>query len=595
MQKYAVNQYQISNVLNDIQTDQIAIPEIQRPFVWSSIKVRNLLDSLYQGYPIGYIITWKNPDVKLKDGTISSGKKVLIDGQQRITALKAAILGDKVIDKNYKEVNIVISFNPIKEKFETLTPAIEKDSEWIQNISDFLRHDTGRFEFIRTYCKKNPQIDRDLIEKNIEKLIEIKTKQIGFIELTENLDIETVTEIFIRINSAGVILSQADFAMSKIASYGEFGINLRKLIDYFCHLAKEPKFFKQISENDISFSKTGYLPKIEWLKNVNDDLYDPDYSDVIRVAFTKNFNRGKLSDLVNLLSGRNFETRTYEHEIAEKSFKNLEKGILDFVNQTNFERFVMIIKSTGFTMNSLINSQNIINFAYILYLKLKSQDYNPGLIEKYVKRWFVMSTLTGRYSGSPESKFDNDIKNIVKHNIENYLQMIEESELSDNFWDITLPNILEKSSITNPLLNTFFASQAYFGDEGFISTDIKVKDMIEHRGDIHHVFPKEYLKQVYKSKAEYNQIANFVYAQQEINIKIGKKSPKNYFSELLEQCKTKKLKYGNITDKKQLMENLEKHCIPSEIITMEINDYPKFLIMRRKLMAKKIEKYYKSL
>lgn len=593
-QKYSVNQYLISNILSEVQQGQITIPEIQRPFVWNSIKVRDLMDSLYQGYPIGYIITWKNPNVRLKDGTSSSGKKILIDGQQRITALRAAILGEKIVNKEYKEVRIVISFNPQTEEFATLTPAISKDSKWIADISDFLQSE-DIFEIVEKYMEQNPEADKTKVQKSTQKLLAVKNKQIGFIDLVENLDIDIVTEIFIRINSKGVVLSQADFAMSKIASMDNGGVNVRKLIDYFCHLSREPKFFKQISENDTEFSTTSYFPHIEWLKNTNDNLYDPDYTDVIRVAFTKNFERGKLADLVSLLSGRNFESREYEEEIATNSLKKLEDGILDFTNQTNFERFVMIIKSAGFIDPSMISSGSSLNFAYVLYLKLREQKLEPNKIEKLVKRWFLLSILTGRYSGSSESIFDFDIKKFVELGAEEYVNLTEKSDLSDGFWSAGLILELDKSIISSPYLNVFFASQVRDGDEGFLSTDITVRDMIIHRGDIHHIFPKNFLQKKYDSKNEYNQIANFVYAQQEINIAIGDKSPDNYMKVLLNQCDGGKVKYGNITDKDQLMENLKKHCIPTSIFEMNIDNYHEFLEERRKLMAEKIKRYYKTL
>lgn len=593
-QKYSVNQYLISNILSEVQQGQITIPEIQRPFVWDSIKVRDLMDSLYQGYPIGYIITWKNPDVRLKDGSQSAGKKILIDGQQRITALRAAILGEKIVNKEYKEVRIIISFNPQTEEFATLTPAITKDVRWIADISHFLKSE-DIFEIVEKYMEQNPEADKLKVQKSIQNLLAVKNKQIGFIDLIENLDIDIVTEIFIRINSKGVVLSQADFAMSKIASMDNGGVNVRKLIDYYCHLSREPKFFKQISENDIEFSATSYLSHIEWLKNTNDNLYDPDYTDVIRVAFTKNFERGKLADLVSLLSGRNFETREFEEEIATNSLKKLEEGVLDFTNQTNFERFVMIIKSAGFIDPSMISSGASLNFAYVLYLKLKEQEIESGKIEKLVKRWFLLSILTSRYSGSPESIFDFDIKKFVELGAEEYINNVEVSELSDSFWSVGLVSELNKSVVSSPFLNVFFASQVFTNDEGFLSTDIKVRDMILHRGDIHHLFPKNFLRKKYDSKNEYNQIANFVYAQQEINIAIGDKSPDKYMAEILNQCETKKIKYGNITDKKQLMNNLKNHCIPESIFNMTIDSYPDFLIERRKLMAEKIKRYYKSL
>lgn len=597
-QKYTVNQYFVSNILNWVQEKEIAIPEIQRPFVWDSTKVRDLMDSLYKGFPVGYIIAWKNPDVRLKDGTVSSGKKVLIDGQQRITALRAAVLGEKIVNKDYREVRVFISYNPITEEFATLTPAIQKDKIWIADISNLMAKNGGLFEDVSNYCEKNPDADRLVIERNIEKLLQIKNKQVGFIELDANLDIETVTEIFIRINSKGVVLSQADFAMSKIASYDaedSFGVNLRKCIDYFCHLSREPQFYKHISENDQEFSNTHYLSKIAWLKNENDDLYDPDYGDVLRVSFTKQFERGKMSDLVGLLSGRNFETRTFEREIMDASFQSLANGVLDFVNETNFKRFVMIIKSTGFATNSLINSQNSLNFAYTLFLKLREGGIESSLIEKYVQRWFVMSILLGRYSASPESMIDSDIKQISKRGIEQVLTEIEEAELSNTFWNVRLPQELDKASISNPFLNLFFATQIKANDKGFLSTDISVANMIAHRGDIHHLFPKDYLKTEGLERGDYNQIANFVYAQSEINIRIGKKTPKDYFTEILTQVDGGAVKYGGIADLASLKENLRQNCIPESIFTATVENYGDFLKERRVLMAAKIRDYYLSL
>src|SRR5690606_2053208 len=317
MQKYSVNQHLIETILTWIKSEAIAIPEIQRPFVWDSSKVRDLMDSLYQGYPIGYIIAWRNPNVKLKDGSISEGKKVLIDGQQRVTALTAAILGEYVINKNYQRVKIKIAFNPIEERFEVQNPAILKDKVWLPDITDAFSGKISLLRLVREYSSLNPEVDEDIIEKSFDRLINITRRPIGIIELAAELDIETVTEIFIRINSKGVVLSQADFAMSKIASDTKFGGNeLRKAIDYFCHLAIAPDFYKHIVDNDEEFARSDYFRRMLWLQNENEDLYDPTYSDLMRVAFTSQFNRGRLSDLVSLLSGRNFETRTFEEEIA---------------------------------------------------------------------------------------------------------------------------------------------------------------------------------------------------------------------------------------------------------------------------------------
>ncbi len=593
-QKYSVNQPLIETLISWVKSGEIAIPEIQRPFVWSSKKVRDLMDSLYQGYPIGYIISWRNPNIKLKDGSLSEGKKILIDGQQRVTALTAAIIGQPVVNKDYKKIRIQIAFNPLEEKFETLTPAIAKDKKWIDDISTVFNGNL--FDIVGNYLEQNPDADKIKIQTVFQDLINIPKKQIGLIELSGELDIEKVTEIFIRINSQGVELSQADFVMSKIAANENYGGNLlRKVIDYFSHLSVAPEFYSHIAENDKEFSKTEYFQKISWLKNENGDLYDPTYKDILRVAFTFKFNRGKLSDLVSLLSGRNFETREYEEEIAKQSYDTLITGVKDFINETNFKRFLMIITSAGFVDNRLIRSVNAMNFAYILYLKLKEQGYNPALIEKYVKKWFVLTLLTSRYSGSPESKFDFDIKNISKKDFGDYLKEIEEAQLSDAFWNAELIQRLNTSSSTSPVFNVFLASQCYFNDKGFLSKDITVKNLIEQRGDVHHIFPRDLLKKKGLTRGQYNQIANYVYTQSEINIKIGNKPIEKYLQEVKEQCNGGELKYGGISDWNLIIENFKQNAVPLNIFEMTMDDYQDFLIQRRQLMAEKMRKYYEMI
>ena len=596
MQKYTVNQYLIENILSWVTSGEIAIPEIQRPFVWDSSKVRDLMDSLYQGFPIGYVIAWKNPNVKLKDGTLSEGKKVLIDGQQRITALTAGILGQYVINKSYQRVKIKISFNPIEEKFEVQNPAILKDKTWLSDIHDAFSGKISLIKLVREYLKQNPDADEDQIENAFTRLISITKKPIGMIELAPELDIETVTEIFIRINSKGVVLSQADFAMSKIASDTENdGNTLRKAIDYFCHLAISPDFYKHIEDYDPEFAQTDYYQKMVWLKKENEDLYDPSYNDLLRIAFTSQFNRGRLSDLVSLLSGRNFETRTFESDISTESYRILKIGVHNFINETNFKRFLMIVKSAGFISPKLLRSQNALNFAYILYLKLKDLGVNSVQIESHVKRWLVYSILTGRYSASPESTIDYDIKQISEKSFDVYLKEKEESELSEAFWNSSLPRSLDTSVGSSPYFHVFLASQVKENDLGFLSKDITVGHMIEHRGDVHHLFPKEYLKSAGLDRSKYNQIANYVYMQQDINIKVGKQSPQEYFSIIRNQIKTNQVSISGITTENELISNFESHCIPKEIETMTIDNYFDFLEKRRKLMALKIKNYYFSL
>jgi hypothetical protein len=410
------------------------------------------------------------------------------------------------------------------------------------------------------------------------------------------LDIETVTEVFIRINSQGVVLSQADFAMSKIAVNEVYGGNkLRKAIDYFSHMAVSPEFYNHVIDFDYEFSATDFFKQMAWLKDEKEDLYDPSYTDILRVSFTKEFNRGKLSDLVSLLSGRNFETRSFEESIVESSFQKLKKGVLHFMNETEFKRFVMIIRSTGFIIPEMIRSQNALNFSYIVYLKLREQKLDTTIIERCVARWFVYSVLTGRYSGSPESMMDFDIRQIETKSFVEYLKEKEQAEMSDAFWNFGLVQALHSSVASSPSFNVFLAAMVKANDKGFLSRDITVGNMIALRGDIHHIFPKNYLKKNNNQKGEYNQIANYVYMQQDINIKVGDKSPETYFKQVLEQCQGGIKFYGGIDNIADLHKNLEMNCIPVSVFDMSIMDYDKFLLERRQLMAKKIKEYYLSL
>ncbi|MBK8989163.1 MAG: hypothetical protein IPM39_24385, partial [Chloroflexi bacterium] len=408
--------------------------------------------------------------------------------------------------------------------------------------------------------------------------------------------IETVTEVFIRINSQGVVLSQADFVMSKIAANETYGgSTLRKTIDYFCHLAIAPEFYQHIVDNEPEFAQTGYFRQMAWLRDQNDDLYDPDYNDMLRVAFITEFQRGRLADLVSLLSGRNFETRTFEETIAEESFAKLETGIVRFMNENEFKRFVMIIKSAGFIDSKMIRSQNALNFAYALYLKLRADKMNTAEIEKNVRRWFVLTLLTSRYSGSAESQLDFDIRQIAERPFADYLADTEAAELSDGFWDVGLGQSLTTSSTNSPFMHLFWAAQVKKNDLGFLSRDISINDLITHRGDIHHIFPRGYLKAKGLTRSQYNQVANYVYMQSEINIKIGNKAPVAYFEELKQQTNGGGLKYGGIDSSAMLLHNLEMNSIPTTIFDMDISHYDEFLEQRRQLMAQRIRDYYYSL
>ena len=605
MQQYEVNNNSINHVLTWIESDEIAIPEIQRPFVWDAVDVRDFIDSLYNGYPVGYLIAWSSNGIRLKDGTLAQGKRILIDGQQRVTALWAAVLGIEVIDKNYKRKRISIAFHPGEERFEVTNAPIRRDRSWIPDIATVFDPNMKIREFVDKYCEANDGADANKINDSVERLRSIRYNLLGIIQLGSDLDVETATEIFRRVNKQGVTLNTADFAMSKMAANDRYdGHQLRKSIDYFCHLAVAPEAYSDLREDEY-FANTDYFRAMEWLKNEKEDLYDPSYTDMLRVAFTSEFKRGRLDDLVALLSGRNFETRTFEEDIAEKTFATLKRGIMRYMNEWNFKHFVMILRSAGFVNASMISSQNTLNFAYVLYLTLREAKVAPEKIENLVRRWFVMSILTNRYGGSVETTFGTDAQNNAELGADQYLVNIERAELSDTFWDVGLPGQMTASQTTNRYFNVFLASQVKGKDKGFLSRDITVHDLLVGIKHIHHVFPRGYLKNNGLKPSRYNQIANYVAMQGEINIALGDSPPATYFSMLEEQCRNEKCSdepqhyvskhYGGINDLDQLHENFATHCIPDGMASANFESYDEFLQQRRELMAKKIRDYYRSL
>ena len=265
------------------------------------------------------------------------------------------------------------------------------------------------------------------------------------------------------------------------------------------------------------------------------------------------------------------------------------------MNKTHFERLTMILRSTGFITPNLIRSHNAVNFSYIIYLRGRSEALPAHELERLVRRWYAMSTLTQRYSGNPETVFDRDIRQIAAQGLAAYTEAVIENELSDTFWTGMLPQLMETSSSTSPYFLAYQAAQSKLGDKGFLSTDITVRDLLLNRGDRHHVFPRKYLQKQKLSRGRYNQIANFVIAQSEINIAIGSKPPQQYFVELAEQVSGGRQLYGGITKREDLRDNYVENCLPARLVDGDIPAYNDFLHERRRLMALRIKTWFEAL
>lgn len=597
MDNYTVTNVKVGNLLSDAEVGNIAIPEIQRPFVWKRRKVRDFIDSLYKNYPVGYIITWKSPDVKIKDGQSSNGKMILIDGQQRITALSTALNRVEVVNKSYKKERIIISFNPFTEEFEVKNRGTERGKEWITDISDAM--DAGR-RFINTFLDSN-NIDcddkADEISDRIEKLKQIKNADIGNITLDANLPIDVVTEIFIRINDAGIKLSQADFTMSKIAIYeenrnDEYGMYLRKYIDYFCELVTSPENITRIEMNDSSFVESKYWDKMKWVAKDDNDIYIPTYNDILRVISLLEFNRGKLGDLVSLLSGRDFKAKEYKKQIEQDSFKKLEVGIEKYTKKSNFEHFVQdILFNLGFNDPGLSLSNNAINYAYAMYLRNKDLGVDDTKLKSLIRRLFIISLLTGRHTGSFEGVWTKDFQNMnTKSSLENFVAVLERQNFTDVFWDDTLPSRFDNTNTNSTYWTLFTVAQKYLGNQSFLTSTL-VRDM--KTAQVHHIFPKAYLrKNGFTNKSMYNKLANYVYLHDQVNNKISDRSPIDYLTEVSKYYGA----YGSeLNNEHDLKINLKDNSIPEMISIGTHENYFEFLKARALLMSLKIKEYYNRL
>ena len=586
VKNYHVDNVTIEEILGWIKQGKIGLPEMQRPFVWSTAKVRDLIDSLYNGYPIGYIVTWQNPAVGLKNDSSSNNKEIIIDGQQRLTALKAALSGEKVVSQQYITKRIKISFKPSTGEFNTLNSAIEKDPLWINDISDIFKSDFNSYSYVTDNAKKLGMAPEDL-GATLQKLLAIRQSEIGDIKLGYNLSIGAVTDIFNRINSKGVSLSSADLAMSRLsADTVHGGNNLRKQIEYFVQLLNDPNLLENIVKFDSDFANTKEFGQIKWIASEVNPIYKPRYADILHLILATSFKRGKLSDMVSLISGRDFEARNYSEEGMKANYEKMQAGATLVFNKSNFQRYLMILRDMGMRNSGKLGlvGHGVFNFGYILFLYLhRITNLSQEKIASYLKRWIIMSALTGRYSGSSETITESDLKMIRRDaNPINVLDEILDREMNDSFWNGTLPNMLRVQSTQASSWRIFQMSQIYGKDTAWLAKDTSTETVMLEEGNIHHIFPQAYLRKNGFSKGDINQIANYVWVTQPKNLEISDKAPKDYLSD------------ENIIEFMSETNNRE-NAIPEEIVEYDFHNYSDFLNQRRHLMAKKMREFYENM
>ncbi|SOB72048.1 Protein of unknown function DUF262 [Anaerobutyricum hallii] len=591
---YKITQYSVSSILGYVENSQIAIPEIQRPFVWKGEEVRALIDSLYEGYPIGYLIVWQNSQVRVRNFGKGGTKKILIDGQQRVTALMAALLGKEVLDEQYQSHRIRIAFNPLadkgEERFVVCDTKHEEDSRWIPDISIFFRRDFSFRQFEKEYKEANPDEDFTPLEESVDTLKEIVKHQVGVIELSFLLDIDVVSEIFIRINLQGKPLNQEDFVMSKISVNEQYGGDyIRNCIDYFCHLLREPSFYQVLQQNETEFFNSEYGKALTWCQNEEQSLYIPSYADVLKVVLISYLGKTRIGDLVHLLSGRDGEKKIFSKKeiskkVSEEAFEKLGAGVKAFVCEENFQGFQKALKKAGYSCSRLLYSQSVLNYCYAMYLLMYRQGIGEKERESLLSKWITMAMITGHYQSGGESTVQKDYANAQEEGFASYLAQIEELKLTDEFYNNILPEKFTSTTARTAPFLAYVATQCARGVHSLYS-DVTIEELYKNKTESYQILPKAYLAKCgYKTREIYGQVANLTYISKETKDIIRKKSPVDYKVDLEKAIGIEKI-----------CTSLKENGLTETIFTANETDVIQILADRRRQMASEIRDFYKTL
>lgn len=572
--------FPISTLLGQIETGQIGLPELQRPFVWDRAQVRDLFDSLYRGYPTGHFLFWQaSPDqgaVQIgADNKQASPSLLVVDGQQRLTSLYAVFLGKPVLNDKFETARIRISFNPLRQRFEVANKATEGDPEWVTDISDLLSGAQGAFAFINSFIahlsgdREVTDETQNQIAENLQRLADLAKYTFSAIQLSYDLPVEEVSEIFVRVNSKGTQLSQADFILTLMSVYWDKG---RKELEDFCRAAK------------IS---TGEASPFNW-------FIEPSPDQLLRVGVGLGHRRAQLKYAYELLRGKDLETGEVTPATRDKNFAKLKDAQTSVLDLTNFSEFLKSLQEAGFRSGQMITSKNTIVYSYLVFLIGRTDfglDYKT--LRSATARWFMMCVLTSRYTGSAETQVEKDIRRFAEATSgEEFLAIVDSiisAQLTSDYWELTLPDLLSYSGGYVPAMFAYYASLNLLGAKVLFSNltvhqlldpaQVAKKKAIER----HHLFPKAYLhRQGIKQTARTNQVANFALLEWPDNIKISAQAPSDYFeplfSERVSAGEAEKVRFW--------------HALPEGWEDLE---YDQFLAQRRRGIARVIRAGFEKL
>lgn len=573
--------YTLKKLVEDIDMGEIGLPDIQRPFVWPTSKVRDLFDSMYRGYPIGYLLFWENGYAG-EHRAIGTNRKqkipriLIVDGQQRLTSLYAVVKSVQVVAKDFRRQRIRIAFHPRENKFEVTNPAIERNAEWIADISELWKPETYTYTFVSAFLqrqKEGHEVSADeerTIANAIARLEKLLDYPLTALEVSSSVDEDRVAEIFVRINSKGTPLNQADFILTLMSVFWDDG---RKELEEFCRKAKTPSANNQPS------------PYNHYLR--------PNPDQVLRVSVALGFRRARLEYVYSLLRGKDLETRKFSAEQRERQFTFLREAQAYTLNLQNWHEFFKVLKRAGYPSDQLISSQMAVLYTYAMWL-IGKRDFGVDLyrLREVMARWFFMATLTGRYTGSPESRMEQDLAMLRGLSTAEAFVMALDQQIdavfTRDYWEVTLPNELETAAARNTGQFAYYAALCLL-DARVLYSPMKVVDLLDPSSkakkkavERHHLFPRKYLQRVgLHEKRLINQMANYALVEWSDNIAISDRPPQDYVPELEMRVASDELR-----------QMYEWHSLADDWYKM---DYPRFLKERRNRTALIIRKGFERL
>jgi hypothetical protein len=519
--------YNLLRLIQGIEMGEIGLPDIQRPFVWPNTKVRDLFDSMYRGFPVGYFLFWQaiSPEGSRQVGTDDKQlvpNLLIVDGQQRLTSLFAVITGTPVLREDYRHETIQIAFRPIDQTFEVSDAAIKKDPEFIPDVSQLWSKENTRARFVRQYMsrlreRRNVDEDEaDELEERIDRVYDLREYPFTALELATDVDEEQVADVFVRINSAGTLLSQADFILTLMSVFWDKG---RRALEEFARDSRRP-------------DTKGPSPFNHFLH--------PDPDQMLRVSVALAFRRARLQFVYSILRGKDLETGQFSARRREEQFGILADAQSVVLDLQNWHEFFKALIRAGYRTGDHITSKMGLLYTYALFL-IGKRDFgvDPYRLRNVIARWFFMTSLTGRYTNSPESVMEQDLARLRDvSDADGFVALLDgiiDETLTGDYWAITLPSALTTTGGFSPTLFAYYAALNILGARVLFS-EIKVSELIDpstkaKRAAIerHHLFPKAYLAKQGITGAKQNRLANLALVEWPDNAKISDQAPADYW------------------------------------------------------------------